>query len=390
MSFHRPEGRPPSVGLIGVRGYGATYVHELDRLAGLNRARFVACADMVAPAGAEAEVISRLGTHFFTDWRHMLFGPGAFDIVVIAAPIHLHAEMCLAAFASNANVLVEKPPVVSLEDFEGLVAGSERNGVLCQVGFQSCGSLGLRRLRGLVAKAELGEPVRLVATGQWQRDRAYWSRSEWAGKEALGGALVRDGAFSNPFAHAVMNCLWAVGAGVGDAVRAVDIERYRANRIEVEDTGCMRVELVNGAEFVVAVTLCAEGTEAPALHVRGPRGTVAWKYEGDALSFVADGRCWEEYFDRRSLLEELLAVVAGHVGSGHLSCPLGRTRPFVEVVEAVHSTPLWDVPAEYIRWEGEGDGTRAIIVGVEAAIRRAHGTGELFSELGIPWAMRSA
>lgn len=152
----------------------------------------------------------------------------------------------------------------------------------------------------------------------------------------------------------------------------------------------MRVELANGAKFVVAVTLCAEQIEAPALHVRGPLGTVEWRYEGDTLAFAADGRSREEHFSRRSLLEELLTVVTGQTGANDLSCSLERTRSFVEVVEAVHSVPLWEIPAEHVRWKGEGAATRAEITGIGAAIRQVQGTGELFSELGVPWAMSGA
>jgi hypothetical protein len=55
------------------------------------------------------------------------------------------------------------------------------------------------------------------------------------------------------------------------------------------------------------------------------------------------------------------------LGPDYLSCPLGRTRAFVQVIEAVHPAPLWDVPAQHIRWEDEGEGTRLIIAGVGAA-----------------------
>lgn len=375
----------PTVGLIGVQGYAPVHLRELDRLASLGKARLVACADVLPPANAEAAVISRLGADFFTDWRQMLERTTGLDVVVVAAPPHLHSEMCLFAAELGVHVLVEKPPVVTVEDFQRLSTAIADSGVLCQVGFQSLGSGALDRLRE-VALGRGEAPSRLVGWGQWQRDRGYWSRSKWAGKEALGRRPVRDGVLSNPFAHAVMNCLVVMGADDGNGVRCVEVERYRANPIEVEDTACTRVTLADGRVFSVAVTLCAERAEPPGLYLDAPSGEATWKYEADAVEFSTGARSWKETFRRRSLLEELLTVAGGRSGELRLSCPLERTRPFVEFVEAVHRAPVRDIAPEHVRWEEGGGSDRAALVGIGPAIEQARLTGRLFSEIGAPWA----
>ena len=376
----------PAVGLVGLHGYGASHLRELDRLAGLGQARLAACADVVAPGEEATAVLSRLGAEHFTDWRLMLGQRHDLDVLVVASPLHLHADMCRAAFERGLHVLVEKPPFVSLEDFDALSALASRKGALCQVGFQSTGSAALGRLHQVVAGSELAGPVEVVAAGQWRRPRSYWYRSRWAGREVLDGALVRDGAFSNPFAHAVMNCVLAAGAGTGERVAAFAAERYRANPIEVEDTGCMRVELAGGRSFVVALTLCAEEVEPPALEVRGPGGQVVWPYETDALQFSVGGRSWQEHFERQSLLGQLVDLVAGRPGAG-LSCPLERSRPFVEVVELLHSLPVREVPPEHVRWHGEGMEAYPVLAGVGGAVHGTSRTGRLFSQLDVPWAV---
>jgi len=374
-----------AVGLVGAHGYAASHLRELDRLADLGKARLVAVADIVPPDGREAAIVSRLGAQYIPDWRQMV-GNTALDVVVIASPPHLHAEMSLAAVEAGVHVLLEKPPVVAAGDFERLSTAATRAGVLCQVGFQSMGSGACDRLRGVALGRHKQEPVRLVATGEWQRDRRYWARSEWAGKESLHGVPVRDGALSNPFAHAVMNCLMVGGAGKGNHVSMVEVERYRANDIEVEDTACTRVRLTSGGEFSVAVTLCAEKVRPPALFLESSDGSATWSYEGDTIDFSAEGRTWQEHFDRRSLLEELLAAVAGEAGTA-LTCPLESTRSFVEFVEAVHSEPVRHVPGEYVRWEKGTGGDRAVIAGVGEAIGQARQSGRLFGELAVPWAI---
>lgn len=376
----------PLVGLVGVNGYGTVHLREIARLAGLGWARLVCCADVARPGDEQSGIISRLGAKYFPDWQEMLAAQPDLDVLVIASPLHLHQEMALAAFESGAHVLLEKPPAVSSGSFSALVDAKARAGVLCQVGFQSAGSGALAKFGEIVLGDDVGHPKRVAATGSWQRDRRYWTRSEWAGKESLRGVTVGDGAISNPFAHAVMNCLVAVGAGAGASLEAVVAERYRANPIEVEDTACMRVTVAGGASFVMAVTLCAEQTVPATLQVSGPRGTVAWAYEADTIGYDLDGRSWEENFVRRSLLEELLAAVDGRDGAAGLSCPLERTRPFVEVVEAVHSEPVRTVRPEHVRWENDAGTARAVIAGVGSAIQQAAATGQLFSEQGVAWA----
>jgi predicted dehydrogenase len=366
------------------------HLREIDRLAGLGRARLVCCADVVAPDEEQAAIISRLGAKYYVDWRDMVEAQTGLDVLVVASPPHLHAEMCRAAVESGTHVLVEKPPVVSIADFTALDDAVTRSGVLCQVGFQSTGSGALARIREIVADGELGHPARVVATGSWQRDRRYWARSEWAGKDVLRGVPVHDGAICNPFAHAVMNCLVAVGADGDGPLSTVEAERYRANAIEVDDTASISVTSHSGASFVVAVTLCAERSEPPKLQVSGRRGHVAWTYESDTITYDVDGRHWEEPFSRRSLLEELIVVAGGQEGADGLSCPLERTRRFVDVVEAVCRRPVKVVQAEHVRWEGEESTARAVIVGVGSAVQQAAATSELFSQQGAPWAVSAA
>ncbi len=380
----------PAAGLIGIYGHGAVHLRELERLSVAGRARVVACADVRAPAGEQAEALGRLGCRYFADWREMLrpapAGAGPLDMVVIASPPHLHTDMAVAAMEAGAHVLLEKPPVVTLGDFEQLLGAMARTGAACQVGFQSTGSGALGRVRQVLAKAELGDLVSFGVTGRWQRDRAYWTRAGWAGRAVLGGAQVRDGALSNPFAHASMNCLVAAGvAEPGSQLAGVEVERYRANPIEVEDTGCVRVSLASGRAFVVAVTLCAEVVERPVLRIRGAGGQAGWPYEGDTVSIESGQRSWTETFARRSLAAELFDLIDGR--SSTLSCPLEHCATFVQLIEAVHAAPVCEVPGRWVGHAGAGVAERPVLAGIDAAVDAAVRQCRLFSELGVPWAV---
>ena len=103
------------------------------------------------------------------------------DIVVIATPLHTHAELASRALRAGADVLLEKPPVVDLASLSELTEVQEATGGLVQVGFQSLGSLALVELRNLISNGGLGRIQAIGAAGSWTRDLRYWKRARWAG-----------------------------------------------------------------------------------------------------------------------------------------------------------------------------------------------------------------
>lgn len=373
--------------LVGLRGFGAVHLAEIDRLAGLGKLELVGCADTVPPTPSAADVLGRLGSAVYDRYDDLLDATHP-DLVVVATPPHLHAEMAASALRAGSHVLLEKPPVVDMAEMRVLEDLVSRTGLACQVGFQSLGSGACRRLRELRGAGAFGNGLRVGATGHWQRDSAYWARSAWAGRDSLEGRAVHDGALTNPFAHAVMSCLAVLGWEALDRFEEVAVERYRANPIEVDDTSVLRVRQ-GGAEMVVAVTLCAETTSEPACTVRGARGTARWVYTGDEVAIELDGSGpVVERYSRVTLLEEmadLLARPAGTLPGGlELSCPLARTRGFVRLVEAITAAPVREIARSRTVVTSARDGTTTTVVtGVDALVEAAVSQGALLGELGL-------
>jgi hypothetical protein len=97
-----------------------------------------------------------------------------------------------------------------------------------------------------------------------------------------------------------------------------------------------------------------------------------------------DGRVSDTQHGRDDLLENLL----DHRATGvPLLAPFAETGGFTRVVEAVRvSPPPREIPAELVRWEGEGLERRPIVADVEKWVHRAGEELAMFSELGAPWA----
>lgn len=337
------------VAVVGATGYGRWHLANIARL----DLRLVGVCD-VRPVDVAAPVYQDLAT---------MLAECAPDITVIATPIHTHAAIAETSLRAGSAVLLEKPPVTSLADLDRLLAVAEEAGLPVEVGFQAMGS-------GAVRQAKRIEGIRGVGGfGTWQRTSAYYGRARWAGKRWLDGVPVVDGALSNPFAHALQNSLWL--AGVAErAASKIELELFRANDIEADDTSCVRVTFPDAPTVVVAGTTCAE-TNAPAAIRVHDTHTADLRYEQDML----DG----ERFDR---VDQLANLAAGN----DPICPLATTRCFTSVIEAIRDAPdPTPIDPRYWHEVREPDGTRRVVSGVDEAVRRAAGELALFTEQGIMW-----
>ncbi|MFW6034379.1 MAG: Gfo/Idh/MocA family protein [bacterium] len=373
------------VAVIGANGYGVYHRRSLVPLLEAGAAQLVGLCDL-APILEDAEAPLPASVGLFTDYRELLAATRP-DVAIVATPPHTHLEIATAAARAGADVLVEKPPLLSTAEHEALARVLAETGMVCQVGFQALGSAALAELVDAIRADRLGRVIGIGTYGAWQRPDSYYTRTAWAGRRELDGRPVLDGALANPFAHAVMQCL-AVAEGSGPvALAGVELERYRARPIEVDDTGVMRVRLAGGMTIVVAVTLCGDEWVEPVLIVHAERGRAVLGYMPDTLQLPGDA-VPREVSGRIGLLENLLEHRSQP--GVDLLAPLERTAPFTALVDAIAAD---NGPAPIDRRHLSGYDARldrvVTVPGVTEVVRDAAERLALPSELGIPWA-RSA
>jgi predicted dehydrogenase len=373
---------PARLVLVGVRGFGQVHAERIARLAGQGLVELVAAVD----PGVVLDPPVIYGVDLHADLAEALSVVGPVDVVVIAAPIGAHFPLASTALSSGADVYLEKPPVTSLDDFTSLLDLEQETGRVVQVGFQSLGSHALESLR--TDAFGIGPVVRLGALGAWSRTVGYWGRSPWAGRRSLNGQAVVDGVVTNPLAHAVMTALAAVDCRRLDDVDAVETDLYRANDIESDDTSVVRIRTTSGLDVTCALTLCAPEQREPEIRIEGADGRVRFGYTADRIDVVdGTGRTTTETTGRTDLVENLLA----HRRDGSaLLAPLASTGAFMRVLAAVADHDPTPIDPRAIRWEGEGQDRRAIVEDIENWLEKAVSTGQTFTELGVPWAGRSA
>lgn len=373
------------VALVGANGHGLWHRRHLAER--VERVEVVALCDPAPIHDAPGAAVPA-GAGLFTDYREML-ATARPEVVTICTPPHTHLEIASAALVAGCDILLEKPPVLSTAEHATLTTVLARTGRAAQIGFQALGSMALTRLTQALGSGALGAVGGVAAVASWQRSDAYYDRSPWAGRRTLHGRPVLDGALANPLAHAVMQSLvvaQAAGGAAGGtlAVSSVELERYRAREIEVEDTACLRVNLVDAPPVLVAVTLCGEDFIAGDIIVAGTSGRAVLEYPTDRLLLPGDDEA-REIPGRRSLLDNLLDHRADP--SVDLIAPLSRTLPFTEIVDAITTapSPVAIDPHRIVR-SGRPPQLHRTISGVNAVLRAAARRLELFSELGVEWA----
>jgi predicted dehydrogenase len=220
--------------LVGTGGIADAHVRAVAALPG--RLQLVAACDI--DAGRARKFCDRHqipGAH--TDYAAMLQAERP-DLVLIAAPPALHADMSIAAMEAGASVLCEKPLCASLAELDRIAAAEARTGRFTASVFQMRFASSNTHVRALLASGVLGRPLVAICHTLWFRDAAYYA-VPWRGKWAteFGGPTTSQGI------HAMDHLLHLLGDWA--EVRAV-IDTLHHD-IEVEDVSLAHVKFASGA-----------------------------------------------------------------------------------------------------------------------------------------------
>lgn len=370
-----------AIAVIGIHGHGASHVRNA-----LTRGRLVAVIDPRPPVeGSPAEVA---GTAWYADLDTFLAAGVRVDVAILCTPLPTHAPMTTSLLRAGMDVLLEKPPTTTMAEFTDLLAVEAETGRICQVGFQSLGSAALAAVTDIVARGEIGEVSHIGVAGTWVRATSYFRRAPWAGKRMLGGRPVVDGVTTNPLAHATATALRLANARRVDDVVDIDLELYRANDIEADDTSSLVLRSATGPTIAGALTLCAPVNTDPWVAVYGSAGVVRLFYTRDEVSLEIAGRePVRTTYERVDLLGNLLAARAGEA---ELINPLADNGAFMAVMEAVRLAPdPRPIRQSLVTWEpvdgADPADVHPVVTGVTEAVHRVAASGTGFRAVAAPW-----
>src|ERR1700733_2572962 len=244
---------------VAIAGTGNIARAHARALAAVTAGASAADATLVAVMDVDDSQLNSFGAEFGVreTYRHLtdLLSQGRPDLVHVCTPPATHYPVALGCLRAGVSVLVEKPPTISLREFDLLAAaqggGTGTTGTAGAPGaatgegppwfatvFQHRFGSGQRRLKALAADGVLGRPLVAICHTTWFRDQAYFD-VPWRGRWDTegGGPTMGHGIHQ-------MDMLLDV---LGEWTEVSAVARTQARSMPTEDVSLAHVTFGNGA-----------------------------------------------------------------------------------------------------------------------------------------------
>lgn len=372
---------PTRVALVGTRGFGARHLHELAEWHADGRISLVALVDRHFDDAAKE---SAPDTRLSDDLRSVIIEERV-DTVVISAPPHTHFHYAQMALELGASVYLEKPPVSRLSELRELqrVAKSLR----VDVGFQQARGT-LMALEDALSTYDIGSVERISAYGVLQREAAYFTRSDWAGRWFYQGKPIFDGPLFNACAHLLHAAFLIACRFQGDwSPGKVEAECYSLRGNSGDDLTGLRVHPADKGPAVLALaTHAGDAVVEPAFTVHGSCGSIKIRHRDGAATVVMDGGETIRLNPTAEAPNALAQAVFNPRDKPDPYLSLAAVEPFVAVVEQVVTgvgSPI-DI-CTYAVATGQEEHEQVTLPGIAEEILACVDSGQLFNEVTLPW-----
>ena len=307
------------------------------------------------------------------------------DLAIISAPIHLHAPLTCLALSMGSHALCEKPLAATLAEADQMMSAEKQYGKIVAIGYQWSFSEAVLALKQDILAGRLGRPLRLKTVVLWPRWRSYFDRSPWAGRIRLeNGAWVLDSPLHNATAHYLHNMLFLLGDALHTSTQptSLEVELYRANRIENFDTAALRVSTSCGAELLFITAHPVNLYRGPLIHYEFEHGIVEYPSEtGTFRAHLNNGQAVDYGSPDTSNANKIWHTIdAIHTGTP-VVCGLQAALPELVCVTAAQQAKITGFPSEDILVE-ETDSDRLVHVeGLEGILLDCYETWRMPSEI---------
>lgn len=179
------------------------------------------------------------GIPFFDSLSKLLNSDVKCDVVNIATPNGIHAELALEALEARKHVVIEKPMGLSKANCEDVVFKALQVSKQVFVVKQNRYSPPSKWLKEVVGKGTVGKIQTVQVNCFWNRDDRYYKPGGWKGTLDLDG-----GTLFTQFSHFIDIMYWVFGDIKN--IKASFSDFTHQNNTEFEDSGFVNFEFVNG------------------------------------------------------------------------------------------------------------------------------------------------
>ncbi|MDQ7095579.1 Gfo/Idh/MocA family oxidoreductase [Desulfosporosinus sp. PR] len=248
---------------FAIIGCGRIAPKHAESIVALPEAELVAVCDIL-PEQAQ-KFADKYGADPYTDYKEMLQREDV-DVVTIATPSGLHAEIGIAAAEAGKHILVEKPMAMTLQTADAMIAACQKAGVKLGVIHQNRFNASIKLLRKALEDGRFGKLTHGQATVRWNRNADYYTQAPWRGTKLQDGGVLM-----NQSIHNIDLLQWMFGP-------VESVFGYTATfmrKIEMEDMGAAVIKFKSGAIGLIeaASTIYPKNIEET-LNVFGETGSV--------------------------------------------------------------------------------------------------------------------
>lgn len=236
-------------------------------------------------------------TAVYDDWEKML-ADHDLDLVCIATPTVMHAQMTLAAIAKGAHVLCEKPTAMNAGEARAMLEAARSANRLHMIDHELRFNPTRARIAELIHGGGLGEirHVNITSIGASWADPASRPKGDWWSDAAMGGG--RLGANGS---HQVDMLRWWLGepaSVIGQALTVIpdriDPKTEEAWTATADDLSHITLEMQSGALAMVFMSGVAVANMGNETQVFGSKGTITLSNGDEKLYFAKAGESFND------------------------------------------------------------------------------------------------
>lgn len=265
---------PIRLGIIGPGSRGQELVRSFLRVPGV---RIAAAADVYEPRFAALNHLCGYDVPSTKEY-HTLLERKDLDAVIVATPLGLHGEHCIAALKSGHHVYGEKTLAYSIDDARTIVSLTKEHKRLFQVGHQYRYSPWIRAALLRVQQGEIGDVTHIM--GYWNRN-SDWRRpvpSPDPGKQLeqlINWRLYNKwslGLIAELGSHHMDLANWILGSTPVAALASGSICRYHDGR-ETDDNVQVVLSYSGGRRFIFN-SITDNAKQGDQLWIYGTKGSL--------------------------------------------------------------------------------------------------------------------
>ena len=241
-------------------------------------------AEVVAVAsptpGNAAALAKKYGIpRVFTDYREMLKEPDI-EMVTIAAPNSLHAQMTVDLAQAGKHIVCEKPLAMTIAEGQQMIDAAKRHGVLLMYAEELFFTPKYLKAKEMADAGAFGK-VYLVK----QSEKHFGPHSSWFWDVDRSGG----GAFMDLGCHGIAFCYWFLGRPAIKSVYCQMGTYVHGDKTKAEDDSLCIIEFANGAVGMIENSWARRGGMDDRIEVYGEAGvTYANLHMGNALTTYSE------------------------------------------------------------------------------------------------------